>query len=100
MVRNELWSDSPESLDRRLAIYAVIAFALKTLDLLLHPVSPYMTEYLYQETFLDGAWKRPLLVQDFPQVSMPATAQAGQGRSSTSPSRSRARATPRGRRRS
>ncbi len=74
MVRNELWSDSPESLDRRLAIYAVIAFALKTLDLLLHPVSPYMTEYLYQETFLDGAWARPLLVQDFPLVSMPATA--------------------------
>ncbi len=75
MVRNELWSDSPESLDRRLAIYAVIAFALKTLDLLLHPVSPYVTEYLYQEAFLGGKWNAPLLVQDFPTVSLPATAQ-------------------------
>ncbi|MGA2198901.1 MAG: class I tRNA ligase family protein [Nitrososphaerales archaeon] len=75
MVRNELWSDSPESLDRRLAIYAVIAFALKTLDLLLHPVSPYVTEYLYQEAFLGGAWSAPLLVQDFPAISLPATAQ-------------------------
>jgi isoleucyl-tRNA synthetase len=72
MVRNELWSDDPSSLDRRLAIYAMIGFALKTLDLLLHPVSPYATEYLYQETFLGGEWKTPLLVADFPQVALPA----------------------------
>ncbi|MDA4113092.1 MAG: class I tRNA ligase family protein [Thaumarchaeota archaeon] len=74
MVRNELWSDAPESLDRRLAIYAMIAYALQTLDLLLHPVSPYITEYLYQEAFLAGAWRKPLLVHDFPKVSLPATA--------------------------
>jgi isoleucyl-tRNA synthetase len=74
MVRNELWSDAPEGLDRRLAIYSVIATALKTLDILLHPVSPYLTEYLYQETFLDGSWKTPLLVQDYPSLDLPATA--------------------------
>jgi isoleucyl-tRNA synthetase len=72
MVRNELWSDDPSSRDRRLAIYSMIAFALQTLDLLLHPVSPYATEYLYQEAFLAGAWKRPLLLADFPQVALPA----------------------------
>jgi len=74
MVRNELWSDSPETLERRITIYATIAFALKTLDLLLHPVSPYITEYLYQETFLGGAWSRPLLVQDFPSFLLPSGA--------------------------
>ena len=70
MVRNELWSDSPESLDRRLSIYAVIAFALKTLDLLFHPVAPFVTEYLYQEAFLGGAWARPLMLEDFPSVEL------------------------------
>ncbi len=74
MVRNELWSDSPETLDRRLAIYAVIAFALKSVDLLLHPVSPYVTEYLYQEVFQGSEWKMPLLVQEFPHARLPETA--------------------------
>ena len=74
MVRNELWSDDPSSMDRRLAIYAMIAFALQTIDMLLHPVSPFATEYLYQEVFAGGEWKRPLLVADYPQVDLPASA--------------------------
>lgn len=71
MVRNELWSDDPGSKDRRLAVYAMIGFALGSLDLLLHPVSPYATEYLYQETFLGGEWRTPIILRGFPQVSAP-----------------------------
>jgi isoleucyl-tRNA synthetase len=76
MVRNELWSDTPEEKDRRLAIYAVISFALKTLDMWLHPVAPFITEYLFQEVSRPGelAWKRPLLLEDFPLASLPDTA--------------------------
>ena len=51
MVRNELWSDTPKEKARRLAIFAVLGHALSTLDMLLHPVTPYLTEYLHQEVF-------------------------------------------------
>ena len=76
MVRNELWTDTPEEKDRRLAIYAVISFALRTLDMWLHPVAPFVTEYLVQEVFPPGelAWKRPLLLDDFPLVELPKSA--------------------------
>ncbi len=75
MVRNELWSDDPASKDRRLAIYAMLTYSLQTIDLLLHPVAPFVTEYLYQEVFLEGEWKRPLVIMDFPKVAIPQTAE-------------------------
>ncbi len=76
MVRNELWNDSPEEKDRRLAIFAVISHALRSLDMWLHPVAPYITEYLFQELFfLPGrTWKSPLLVADLPSAELPASA--------------------------
>lgn len=48
MTRGEIWDDSPETLDRRLAIYATLHHTLKTVDVLLHPISPYTTDYLYK----------------------------------------------------
>jgi isoleucyl-tRNA synthetase len=36
---------------------------LATLDLLLHPVSPLLTEFLFQEVFSRSAWDEPLLLQ-------------------------------------
>jgi isoleucyl-tRNA synthetase len=71
MVRNELWSDDPGTKDRRLAVYSLVTFALESLDMLLHPVSPFATEYLYQETFLSGEWKHPLLLRGFPVATLP-----------------------------
>jgi len=53
LVRRELWTDDPKTLQRRLAIYAVLAYCLKTVDILLHPISPFITEKLYQECFRD-----------------------------------------------
>ncbi len=76
MVRNELWSDTPKEKARRLAIFAVLGHALSTVDMLLHPVSPYLTEYLSQEVFAGGAWKSPLVLEELPKVALPKTAKA------------------------
>src|SRR4029077_13927820 len=74
MVRNELWNDTPKEKARRLAIFAVLGHALSTLDILLHPVTPFLTEYLYQEVFGSGTWKTPLLLEALPRLSLPKAA--------------------------
>ncbi|HEV2138225.1 MAG TPA: class I tRNA ligase family protein [Nitrososphaerales archaeon] len=61
LVRNELWKDEPKERGRRLAIYSVLGEALRTSDVLLHPISPFATEFLYQEVFAGKSWKTPLL---------------------------------------
>ncbi|HEY6282888.1 MAG TPA: class I tRNA ligase family protein, partial [Nitrososphaerales archaeon] len=62
LVRNELWKDEPKERGRRLAIYAVLGEGLRTSDVLLHPISPFATEFLYQEVFAGKkSWKSPLL---------------------------------------
>jgi len=52
-------------LNRRLAIYAILAYILKILDILLHPISPYITEHLYQKSFLE---KKSILMEKWPTV--------------------------------
>ena len=61
LVRSELWKDDPRERGRRLAVYAVLGEALRKSDLLLHPVSPFVTEHLYQEVFAPRGWDQPLL---------------------------------------
>jgi len=51
MVRKELWTDDPETLKRRLAIYATLWHVLKTVTILFNPVTPYLSEALYQKVF-------------------------------------------------
>jgi len=51
VTRNSIWDDSAEGLDRRLAIYAVLAHSLKRIDIMLHPLTPFITEYLYLSCF-------------------------------------------------
>ncbi len=64
LVRPQLWRDDPETTLERLAIYAVLGHALKRLDEALHPVSPFVTEYLFQETFGGrDRWRAPLLAK-------------------------------------
>lgn len=62
LVRNELWKDDPREKTRRLAIYAVLGHTLRAVDDLLHPISPFCTEFLFQEIFAGRAWQTPLLV--------------------------------------
>jgi isoleucyl-tRNA synthetase len=51
MVRKELWTDNPETLNRRLAVYATLWYALKTLTILFNPVTPYLSEAMYQKVY-------------------------------------------------
>jgi isoleucyl-tRNA synthetase len=51
MVRKELWTDDPETLNRRLAIYATLWHVLKTVTLLFNPITPYLSEALYQKIY-------------------------------------------------
>jgi isoleucyl-tRNA synthetase len=51
MIRKELWTDDPETLQRRQAIYAILHYTLKTVTLLFNPVTPYLSEALHQKVY-------------------------------------------------
>jgi len=51
MVRRDLWSDDPETLNRRLAVYTILWHTLKTLVFLFNPTAPYLSEDLYQKVY-------------------------------------------------
>jgi isoleucyl-tRNA synthetase len=48
MVRKELWTDDPATLERRWAVYATLWHVLKTVTLLFNPFTPYLCEALHQ----------------------------------------------------
>ncbi|MDO8640208.1 MAG: class I tRNA ligase family protein, partial [Nitrosarchaeum sp.] len=64
ITRGELWDEDESKKNRRLAIYAILREVLKTLDILIHPLCPFTSEYLYQVTF-DG--KKSILLDKWPQ---------------------------------
>jgi len=64
ITRVELWDDDESKKNRRLAIYAVLREVLKTLDILIHPLCPFTSEYLYQAVF-NG--KQSILLDKWPQ---------------------------------
>ena len=47
ITRGELWEDDQEKKNRRFAIYTILFKTLITLDVLIHPLCPYTSEYLY-----------------------------------------------------
>ncbi|MEM2102775.1 MAG: class I tRNA ligase family protein, partial [Candidatus Bathyarchaeia archaeon] len=51
MVRKDLWTDEPETLTRRLAVYSTLYHVLKTLVLLFNPATPFLCEALYQRVY-------------------------------------------------
>jgi isoleucyl-tRNA synthetase len=51
MIRKELWTDDPETFERRQTIYAVLHYTLKTVTLLFNPATPYLSEALYQKVY-------------------------------------------------
>jgi len=51
MIRKELWTDDPETSERRQTIYAILHYTLKTITLLFNPVTPYLSEALYQKVY-------------------------------------------------
>ena len=48
MVRHELWSDDRRTRNRRLTIYATLWQTLKTVNLLLNPITPFLCEAMHQ----------------------------------------------------
>jgi isoleucyl-tRNA synthetase len=64
MTRNIIWDDSPENLDKRLAVYSVIGYVLIQLNIMLHPLSPFITEYLYITCF---KCKKSILLESWPK---------------------------------
>jgi isoleucyl-tRNA synthetase len=69
MVRKELWTDEPETLNRRLAIYATLWHVLKTATLLFNPVTPFLCEALFQKAHrnLDPTLPESVNFQEWPE---------------------------------
>ncbi|MGA9387246.1 MAG: isoleucine--tRNA ligase [Candidatus Bathyarchaeia archaeon] len=69
MVRKELWTDDPETLNRRLAVYATLFHVLKTVTLLFNPVTPYLSEALYQRVYrkLDPTLEKSVNFESWPK---------------------------------
>lgn len=63
MIRNEIWDDDELKLNRRLSIYSIIYHILYNLNVILHPISPFITEYLYHSMFRNQS----ILEQTWPQ---------------------------------
>jgi isoleucyl-tRNA synthetase len=63
-TRNIIWDDSPENLDKRLAVYSVLCHVLIQLDIMLHPISPFISEFLYVSCF---DRKKSILLETWPQ---------------------------------
>jgi isoleucyl-tRNA synthetase len=63
-TRNIIWDDSIENLDKRLAVYSVIGYALMQVSVILHPLSPFITEYLYFTCFHR---KKSILLETWPK---------------------------------
>ncbi len=51
MIRKELWTDEPETFERRQTIYALLYHTLKSVTLLFNPITPFLSEALYQKVY-------------------------------------------------
>jgi isoleucyl-tRNA synthetase len=63
IVRGEMWEETSESRERRQIIYSVLGLVLYQIDVMLHPISPYVTDYLARKCFANDS----LLLSDWPQ---------------------------------
>jgi isoleucyl-tRNA synthetase len=64
ITREDLWTEDESQHERRLAIYATLSEILKIFDVLLHPICPFTTEYLYssfgeKKIILLETWPNP-----------------------------------------
>nr|AIE91939.1 isoleucyl-tRNA synthetase (IARS, ileS) [uncultured marine thaumarchaeote AD1000_18_B11] len=67
ITKQELWNDDETKKNRRHVIYAIIAESLKMLDILIHPFSPFTSEYLYTTIFGD---KKSILLESWPKSTL------------------------------
>lgn len=64
-TRDDLWEDNSGSLERRSVIYTVLGVALRTVDILLHPFSPFVSNYLFLMLFMT---RKAILLESWPLV--------------------------------
>ena len=64
ITKSELWAEDETKKDRRFTIYAILAETLKMIDILIHPFSPFTSEYLYLSIFGD---KETILLEKWPK---------------------------------
>jgi isoleucyl-tRNA synthetase len=64
ITKSELWAEDETKKDRRFTIYAILAETLKMIDILIHPFSPFTSEYLYLSIFGD---KETILLENWPK---------------------------------
>jgi isoleucyl-tRNA synthetase len=69
MIRRDLWSDDPETLNRRLAIYSTLWYILRTLVLLFNPATPFLSEALHQKVYrqLDSSLPKTVNLENWPK---------------------------------
>jgi len=69
MVRRDLWSDDPQTLNRRLAVYATLWQTLKTIAQLFNPVTPFLSEFMYQNVYraLDNTLPESVNFENWPK---------------------------------
>ena len=67
ITKSELWVEDETKKDRRFTIYAVLAETLRTLDILIHPLTPFTSEYLYVSIFSD---KENILLENWPTFDL------------------------------
>jgi len=69
MIRKELWTDDPQTLDRRLTIYATLLHVLKMVTVLFNPITPYLSEALYQKVYrrLDPTLSESVNFENWPK---------------------------------
>ena len=65
ITKSELWAEDETKKDRRFTIYAILAETLKVLDILIHPFSPFTSEYLYLNIFGN---KENILLEKWPKI--------------------------------
>jgi len=69
MIRKDLWSDDPETLNRRLAVYATLWHVLKALIFLFNPATPFLSEAMYQKVYreLDNTLPETVHLESWPK---------------------------------
>jgi isoleucyl-tRNA synthetase len=69
MIRRDLWSDDPRTLQRRLAVYAALWQTLKVLVVLFNPATPFLSEFMYQKVYreLDKSLSESVNFENWPQ---------------------------------
>jgi valyl-tRNA synthetase len=68
MVRKELWTDDPDTLERRYVIYSLLHHTLRTMTLLFNPITPFLSEALHQKVYrkLDPKLQETINMESWP----------------------------------